>query len=111
MRNPQKESMKNYDQENEKKEKVAEGLVAARETLRRVLLYSPYCLPYLFSEGRLIMQLEYSSNGKIGGTCFYVGAETLSLESPFPNTPKSGSMMHAASCSQRSRWRRGFRKI
>ena len=38
-----------------KKEKVAEGLVAAREILRRVLLYSPYCLPYLFSEGRLIM--------------------------------------------------------
>ena len=68
--------------ENEKKEKLAEGLVAARETLRRVVLYSPYCLPYLFSEGRLIMQLEYSSNGKIGGTCFYVGAETLSLESP-----------------------------
>ena len=59
-----------------------EGLAAARGTLRRVLLYSPYCLPYLFSEGRLIMQLEYSSNGKIGGTCFYVGAETLSLEYP-----------------------------
>ena len=64
MRNQQKENMKNNHQENEKKEKVAEGLVAARETLRRVLLYSPYCLPYLFSEGRLIMQLEYSSNGK-----------------------------------------------
>ena len=73
--------------------------MAARETLRRVLLYSPYCLPYLFSEGRLIMQLEYSSNGKIGGTCFYVGAETLSLEYPFPNTPKSGAMMHAASAA------------
>ena len=71
--------------------------MAARETLRRVLLYSPYCLPYLFSEGRLIMQLEYSSNGKIGGTCFYVGAETLSLESPFPKTPKSRARARAAS--------------
>ena len=53
-----------------------------RNSETSLLLYSPYCLPYLFSEGSLIMQLEYSSNGKIGGTCFYVGAETLSLESP-----------------------------
>ena len=39
------------------------------------------------------------SQRKIGGTCFYVGAETLSLEYPFPNTPKSGAMMHAASAA------------
>ena len=50
--------------ENEKKEKLAEGLVAARETLRRVLLYSPNCLHNLFSEGRQIVYLKYSSNGK-----------------------------------------------
>ena len=47
-----------------KKEKVAEGLVAARETLRRVLLYSPNCLHNLFSEGRQIVYPKYSFNGK-----------------------------------------------
>ena len=67
MRNQQKENMKNNHQENEKKEKVAEGLAAARETLRRVLLYSPNCLPYLFFEffeGRQIDYLKCSSYGK-----------------------------------------------
>ena len=61
---PAKREHENNQQENEKKEKVGEGLVAARETLRRVLLYSPNCLHNLFSEGRQIVYLKYSSNGK-----------------------------------------------
>ena len=35
----------------------------------------------------------------LGGTCFYVSAETLSLKYPFPNTPKSGANVHAASAA------------
>ena len=35
----------------------------------------------------------------LGGTCFYVSAETLSLEYPFPNTPKSDAIMRAASAA------------
>ena len=82
MRKPQKKrEHENKTQKDEKKEKVAMGLAVARETLK------PKGLAYDF----------YLR--KHGGTCLYVSAETLSHESPFPKTPRTGAKERAASAA------------
>ena len=105
----EKREHENKKQKNEKKEKVAVGLAVACETLK------PKGLAYYFylhssesqskSERKCyapLFSLNTSSEISFGGTCLYVCAETLSHESPFPKTPRTGSnerAISAASCA------------